>query len=65
MQIDIVYLANFLCRKNETSDGSERQPVGHSPAFIKRLGIEPDELALISCKVAQWIDKLSEKLAFD
>jgi len=65
MQIDIVYLANFLCRKNETSDGSEGQPVGHSPAFIKRLGIGPDELALISGKVAQWIDKFSEKLAFD
>jgi len=65
IQIDIVYLANLLCRKNEISDGSERQPVGHSPAFIKRLGIEPDELAFISGKVAQWIDKLSKKPAFD
>jgi len=65
MQIDIVYLANFLCRENGTSDGSERKLTGHSPAFIKRLGIEPDELALISGKVAQWTDKLSEKLAFD
>ena len=65
MQIDIVYLANFLCRNNKTSDGSEKQPVGHSPAFIKRLGIEPNELEFISGSVAQWIDKLSEKLAFD
>jgi hypothetical protein len=53
----------LLCRKNEISDGSERQPVEHSPAFIKRLGIEPDELAFISGKVAQWIDKLSKKPA--
>jgi hypothetical protein len=54
-----------LGRKNGTNDESERQLVGHSPAFIKRLGIEPDELALISGKAAQWIDKLSEKPAFD
>jgi len=65
IQIDIVYLANLLCQKNEISDGSERQPVWHSPAFIKRLGIEPDELAFISGKVVQWIDKLSKKPASD
>lgn len=63
IQIDIVYLANSLCQKDEISDESERQPVEHSPAFIKRLGIEPDELAFISGKVAQWIDKLSKKPA--
>jgi hypothetical protein len=55
----------LLCQKNEISDGGERQPVEHTPAFIKRLGIEPDELAFISGKVVQWIDKLSKKPAFD
>ena len=65
MQIDIVYLANLLCRKNETSNGNEKQPAGLSPALIKRLDIEPDELEFISGKISQWNDKISKKHAFD
>ena len=32
---------------------------------LKRLGIEPDELELISGKIAQWNDGISKKLSLD
>ena len=64
-QIDIVYLANLLCQKNETSNDGKKPSAELSPALIKRLGIEPDELKLISDKIALRNDKISEKLPSD
>jgi putative nucleotidyltransferase with HDIG domain len=65
IHIDIVYLANWLCRKYETSTEDESQLASLSPAFIKRLGIERYELDLISDKIARWIEKKSNIFAFD
>lgn len=62
-QIDIIYLANMLCHKSRTNSGNEGQPVGLSPAMIKRLNIEPDQFELISEKVVRWMDKSSKELS--
>jgi putative nucleotidyltransferase with HDIG domain len=65
IQIDIVYIANLLCRINETENQGKKYSARLSPALIKRLGIEPDELELISGKIAQWNDRISKKLSLD
>jgi HD-like signal output (HDOD) protein len=62
--IDLVYLANLLSHKSRNSKGNERQSIWLSPAIIKRLNIEPDQLELISEKVVRWTDKLSKELIF-
>jgi putative nucleotidyltransferase with HDIG domain len=64
MQIDVVYLSNFLCQLSTTGDGSG-QPVELSAAVIDRLGIEIAQFESISEKVVQWVDELSDALTFN
>ena len=64
-QMDIVYLANLLCQTGDTSDGTGGQSVELSPAVIERLGVQVDQFEEISGKIAQWVDELSDALAFN
>ena len=65
LQMDIVYLANLLCQTADTSDGNGGQSVELSPAVIDRLGVQLDQFEEISVKIAQWVDDLSDALAFN
>ena len=65
IQMDIVYLANLLCQTADTGDGTEGQSVELSPAVIDRLGVQLDQFEEISVKIAQWVDDLSDALAFN
>ena len=65
IQMDIVYLANLLCQTGDTSDGTGGQSVELSPAVIERLGVQVDQFEEISGKIAQWVDELSDALAFN
>jgi putative nucleotidyltransferase with HDIG domain len=64
-QMDIVYLANLLCQTGDNSDGNEGQSVELSPAVIERLGVQLDQFEEISGKITQWVDDLSDALAFN
>ncbi|MGD9043115.1 MAG: HDOD domain-containing protein [Desulfobacterales bacterium] len=64
-QMDIVYLANLLCQTDDTSDENGGQAVELSPAVIERLGVQLDQFEEISVKIAQWVDDLSDALAFN
>jgi putative nucleotidyltransferase with HDIG domain len=65
IQMDIVYLANLLCQTADTSDATGEQSVELSPAVIERLGVQLDQFEEISVKIAQWVDDLSDALAFN
>ena len=65
IQMDIVYLANLLCQTADTGDGNGGQSVELSPAVIERLGVQLDQFEEISVKIAQWVDDLSDALAFN
>ena len=65
LQMDIVYLANLLCQTGDTSDETGGQSVELSPAVIERLGVQLDQFEKISVKIAQWVDDLSDALAFN
>ncbi len=65
IQMDIVYLANLLCQTADTSDATGEQSVELSPAVIERLGVRLDQFEEISVKIAQWVDDLSDALAFN
>jgi putative nucleotidyltransferase with HDIG domain len=65
IQMDIVYLANLLCQTADTGDGTGGQSVELSPAVIDRLGVQLDQFEEISVKIAQWVDDLSDALAFN
>ena len=64
-QMDIVYLANLLCQTDDTNNGAGGQSVELSPAVIARLGVQLDQFEEISVKIAQWVDDLSDALAFN
>ncbi|MGD8880356.1 MAG: HDOD domain-containing protein [Desulfobacterales bacterium] len=65
IQTDIVYLANLLCQSSETSAEIGGNSVELSPAVIERLGVQLDQFEAISGKIAQWVDELSDALAFN
>ena len=65
IQMDIVYLANLLCQTSNTGDGTGGQSVELSPVVIERLGVQLDQFEEISVKIAQWVDDLSDALAFN
>ena len=65
LQMDIVYLANLLCQTADTSAGTEGQSVELSPAVIERLGVQLDQFEEISGKIGQWVDDLSDALAYN
>jgi putative nucleotidyltransferase with HDIG domain len=64
MQIDVVHLSNLLCQTHSTAPDSAGQPVELSAAVIDRLGIEFSQFEVISEKVAEWVDELTEALTF-
>jgi len=64
-QMDIVYLANLLCQTTDTSGEAGGQSVELSPAVIERLGVRLNQFEAISDKIAQWVDELSDALAFN
>lgn len=65
IQMDIVYLANLLCQSADTSDEIGGQSVELSHAVIERLGVQLRQFEAISSKIAQWVDELSDILAFN
>lgn len=65
IQTDIVYLANLLCQSADTSAEIGGNSVELSPAVIERLGVQLDQFEAISGKIAQWVDELSDALAFN
>ena len=65
IQTDIVYLANLLCQSTSTSDEIGGKSVELSPAVIERLGVQLNQFEAISGKIAQWVDELSDALAFN
>ncbi|MGD8609691.1 MAG: HDOD domain-containing protein [Desulfobacterales bacterium] len=65
VQMDVVYLANILCQTPDTSGPTAGHAVELSPAVIDRLGIQLEQFESISEKVAQWVDELSNALAFN
>jgi hypothetical protein len=63
--IDIVHLADLLCRKNA---GAGRLNPAHgelSLAVVSRLGIAEDQLEAVTGKVTDWVDELSDALTFN
>jgi putative nucleotidyltransferase with HDIG domain len=65
IQTDIVYLANLLCQSTSTSEEIGGKSVELSPAVIERLGVQLNQFEAISGKIAQWVDELSDALAFN
>jgi len=65
MQIDVVHLSNLLCQTSLTAPDSAGQPVELSAAVIDRLGIELSQFEVISDKVAEWVDELTDVLTFN
>lgn len=65
MQIDVVHLSNLLCQTHSTAPDSAGRPVELSAAVIDRLGIEISQFGVISEKVAEWVDELSDALTFN
>ena len=65
LQMDVVYLANLLCKTSETRGEAGGNAVELSSAVIDRLGIQLDQFEPISAKVARWVDELSGALAFN
>ena len=65
MQIDVVHLSNLLCQTDSTAPDRAGQPVELSTAAIDRLGIELSQFEVISEKVTQWVDELSDALTFN
>jgi len=64
-EIDVVYLADLLCRAHENGGAGVAQPIDPSPVVMQRLGIKNEEIELISGKVAGCIDKLPESLSLN
>jgi len=65
IQTDIVYLANLLCQSTDTGAEIGGNSVELSPAVIERLGVQLDQFEAISVKISQWVDELSDALAFN
>ena len=65
IQIDVVHLSNLLCQTSSTAPDSAGQPVELSAAVIDRLGIELSQFEVISDKVAEWVDELTDALTFN
>ena len=65
MQIDVVHLSNLLCQTDSTAPDRAGQPVELSTAAIDRLGIELSQFEVISEKVTQWVDELTDALTFN
>jgi putative nucleotidyltransferase with HDIG domain len=63
--IDIVHLADLMCRKNAGADPLDEAQGELSPAVLSRLGISQDQLAAVTGKVADWVDELSDALTFN
>ena len=64
-QMDIVYLANLLCQTTDTSGGDGGQSIELSPVVIERLGVRLNQFEAISDRISQWVDELSDVLAFN
>ena len=65
MSIDVVHLSNLLCQTKSIAPDGVGQPVELSAAVIDRLGIELSQFEVISDKVAEWVDEMSDVLTFN
>jgi putative nucleotidyltransferase with HDIG domain len=63
--VDIVHLADLMCRKNAGPQHLDQPPEELSPAVVSRLGIAEDQLEAVTGKVADWVDELSDALTFN
>jgi putative nucleotidyltransferase with HDIG domain len=63
--VDVVHLANRMCRKNAGGQSPDAAPEELSAAVVSRLGIAEDQLAAVTAKVADWVDELSDALTFN
>jgi putative nucleotidyltransferase with HDIG domain len=63
--IDIVHLADLMCRKNAGIGHLDEAHGELSPAVVRRLGIAENQLEAVMGKVADWVDELSDVLTFN
>ena len=63
--IDIVHLADLMCRKNADVGHLDVAHGELSPAVVSRLGIAENQLEAVMGKVADWVDELSDVLTFN
>jgi HD-like signal output (HDOD) protein len=63
--IDIVHLADLMCRKNAGVGHLDEAHGELSPAVVSRLGIAENQLEAVMGKVADWVDELSDVLTFN
>jgi putative nucleotidyltransferase with HDIG domain len=63
--VDIVHLADRMCRKNAGGRNLDPTPEELSPAVVSRLGIAENQLEAVTGKVADWVDELSDALTFN
>jgi putative nucleotidyltransferase with HDIG domain len=65
MSIDVVHLSNLLCQTKSIAPDGVGQPVELSAAVIDRLGIELSQFEVISDKVAEWVDEMSDVITLN
>ena len=63
--IDIVHLADLMCRKNAGVGHLDAAHGELSPAVLSRLGIAENQLGAVMGKVADWVDELFDVLTFN
>ena len=65
MQAEIVYLSNLLCQKQVEDESYVGQDIGPSLVVLDRLGLTMKQYNIISDRVSNWINELSDSLNFD
>ena len=65
MQAEIVYLSNLLCQKQVEDESHMGQDIGPSSVVLDRLGLTMKQYDIISDRVSNWINELSDSLNFD
>jgi putative nucleotidyltransferase with HDIG domain len=63
--VDIVHLAEWMCRTNAGGRNLGQAPEELSPAVVSRLGIAENQVEAVMGKVAEWVDELSDALTFN
>jgi len=63
--IDIVYLANVLCRIDENGSEPEADSANLSPAVSERLGLDVAQFDNIKARVSEWVGELADALTFN
>jgi len=60
--IDLVHVANVLCRMIGVGIGNDGLQYAPAPGAIERLGLKTRHLEIVASETLKWIDELADKL---